>query len=146
MAGERSTYFFYGTLMDIEVLTIVSGLSLTPMRLRPAVLQGYRRVRVQDVQYPAVYVSDDHSVEGRAVHGIPAPAAERLRLFENDGYDLAVEPVVVGDSTRRKAAVFAASARMNLTDDDWSFEEWRRKHRRQFMLRVNAWAEKLQRS
>ena len=146
MAGVRSTYFFYGTLMDMEVLSIVSGLSLTSMRLRPAILPGYRRVRVQDVQYPAVYASEDHSVEGLAVHGIPQPATARLRLFENDGYDLAVEPVVIGDSTNRKAALFAATARMNLTDEDWSFEDWRRQHRRHFLLRVKAWAEKLPRS
>ena len=54
MAGGRGTYFFYGTLMDRDVLNIVSGLNLAPARLRPARLPGYRRVRVQDVQYPAV--------------------------------------------------------------------------------------------
>jgi hypothetical protein len=146
MAGEASTYFFNGTLMDRDVLCIVSGLSLAPMRLRPAVLPGYRRVRVQDVQYPAVYVSDGHSVEGCAVHGIPRPAAERLRLFENDGYELAVAPVLIGNNVNRKAALFAASARMNLTDEEWSFEDWRRHHRRQFMTRVKTWAEKLENS
>lgn len=126
--------------MDMEVLRLVSAMSLTPMRLRPAILPGYRRVRVQDVQYPAVYVCEGHSVEGCAVHGITEPAAERLRRFENDGYDLAVEPVVIGGNINRKAAVFAASARMNLTDEDWSFEDWRRHHRRQFLSRLNKWA------
>ncbi len=108
------------------------------MRLHPAVLAGYQRVRVQDVQYPAMYASDGHSVEGRAVHGIPAPAAERLRLYENDGYDLAVKPVIFGDATGRKAALFTETVRMNLTDEDWPFEDWRRQHRRQYLLPINA--------
>lgn len=130
----------------MEVLAIVSGLSLAPMRLRSAVLQGYRRVRVRDVQYPAVFVSDGYSVAGCAVHGITEPAAARLRLFENDGYDLAVEPVLIGANINRNAALFAATARMNLTDEEWSFEDWRRHHRRQFMSRVKAWAGKLERA
>ena len=75
MAGGRGTYFFYGTLMDRDVLNIVSGLNLAPARLRPARLPGYRRVRVQDVQYPAVLRFEGYSVEGCVVHGIPAAAA-----------------------------------------------------------------------
>ena len=98
MAGGHGTYFFYGTLMDRDVLNIVSGLNLGAARLRPALLLGYRRVRVQDAQYPAVLPSEGHSVQGCAVHGITAAAAARVEFFENDGYDLSVERVFWANS------------------------------------------------
>lgn len=145
MAGGSGTYIFYGTLMDRDVLNIVSGLNLGPARLRPARLPGYRRVRVQDVQYPAVLRFEGYSVEGCVVHGITAAAAARIGLFENDGYDLAVERVLLGNQRSARAALFAASPRMRLSDEDWSFEDWRRQHRSRFLGRVKAWALKLDR-
>jgi hypothetical protein len=143
-ATRRTSYFLYGTLMDRDVLNIVSGLNLSQVRLRPALLPGYRRVR--DVHYPAVFPSEAHSVEGCVVHGISEPAAARIGLFEIDGYDLVVEQVVLGNRRSLKAALFAASGRMNLSDEDWSFEDWRNQHRRRFRQSVKSWADKLDHS
>ena len=94
--------------MDRDVLNIVSGLNLGTVRLRPALLPGYRRVRVQDVHFPSVLPCEGHSVQGCAVHGITAAAAARIALFENDGYDLAVERVLLGNRRSTRAAFFAA--------------------------------------
>ena len=57
MAGGRGTYFFYGTLMDRDVLNIVSGLNLAPARLRPALEMTRLYDRFQQHIYNAEMVA-----------------------------------------------------------------------------------------
>ena len=45
-------YFFFGTLMDREVLATVLDRAVAGDELRRAWLHGYRRVRAANVSYP----------------------------------------------------------------------------------------------
>lgn len=139
MAGIGYTFFFYGTLMDPQVLSWVTGVPFDPIRLRPAVLSGFRRVYVADVSYPAIYADPESDVTGCLVRGISAAAANRIDQFENDGYDRQNLRVRTANGGDVPAAVYVAGKRMALTDQDWDFQNWRRRHKRRYLERLKYW-------
>ncbi len=138
MAAPRYTFFVYGTLMEPQVLSLVSGERFDAVRLRPAVLPDYRRVRVADATYPGIYPSEGSEVEGCLVRGLSEGAVRRIDAFENDGYDRHNLQVISGQGTPVKAAAYVASSRMKLTDENWDFEDWRENHRQAFLVRLRG--------
>ena len=135
----RATYFFYGTLMDAAVLGRVVGANITAARLRPAVLENYRRVRVADQHYPAVVPVVGQRVEGRLFRGASPEMQRRIAWYEDRTYETRVEMVVGPGGLRSQALVFIAGPRMRVTDEDWNFAGWCRKHRRPFLARLETW-------
>ncbi|KAI8582020.1 hypothetical protein K450DRAFT_230434 [Umbelopsis ramanniana AG] len=91
--------FFYGTLQSETVLlrvlcgadvpneTLASKLST--LKLRPAVLKGYRRHALKGLDYPGVVksVSAESSVLGLLCEGLNRHDILRLDAFEGDEYD-----------------------------------------------------------
>ncbi len=137
MAAPRYTFFVYGTLMEPQVLSLVTGERFDAVRLRPAALPGYRRVRVADATYPGIYPAEGSEVKGCLVRGMGEEAVRRIDAFENDGYDRQNLQVISAQGTPVKAAAYVASSRMKLTDEDWDFEDWRQNHRQAFLARLH---------
>lgn len=136
---ERATYFFYGTLMDPAVATRVTASNLTAARLRPAVLHGYRRVRVADQHYPALVSAEGYRVEGRLLRNATPEMQRRIAWYEDREYRLREVTVVGQGGLRTRALVFVAGPQMRLTDEDWDFDAWCRVHRRPFLMRLDLW-------
>ncbi|KAH8556290.1 Butirosin biosynthesis, BtrG-like protein [Umbelopsis sp. PMI_123] len=104
--------FFYGTLQSNTVLlrvlcgpeateeTVASKLST--LKLRPAVLKGYRRHALKNLDYPGVVKSEsaENSVIGLLCEGLSRQDILRLDAFEGDEY----ERVTVSVSTLGTAA------------------------------------------
>lgn len=132
-------YFFYGTLMDAAVLARVSGLAVTAVRLRPAVLDGYQRFRVTDRRYPAIVAMPGHRVEGRVVRNIPADAEQRIVDYEADEYVRKPVMVIGPGGLRIEALAFVAGPRMKLTEEIWDYDEWCRTDRRPFLRRLGGY-------
>ncbi len=86
-------YFFYGTLMDGDVLARVVGQPVPPARMEAAVVDGYRRLYVAGAWYPMLVPAPGGRVEGRLVSGIDAAQAARIANFESDAYELEALPV-----------------------------------------------------
>lgn len=85
--------FLYGTLLDPVVLVRMSGDAALPRRLRPAVLEGWRRVTLRGTPYPTLVVDAASRVEGGVLRA-GAPAVARLAAYEGSAY--ALVPVMVG--------------------------------------------------
>jgi len=136
VATPRYTFFVYGTLMEPQVLSLVSGEHFNSFRLRPAVLHGYRRVRVADATYPGIYPAEGSEVQGFLARGLSEEAVRRIDAFENDGYDRQNLQVISKQGTPVQAAAYVASSRMKLTDEEWDFEVWRANHRQAFLARL----------
>lgn len=118
-------WFFYGTLMDPEILGIVLGRPVDPTALTDAEITGYRRVAVRDEAYPALIPAPGATVAGAAaVFDAPADEA-RLRYYESDDYDLVDVAVSTADGAL-PARVFVAGQGMALdADTDWTPAQWR---------------------
>jgi len=133
-------FFFFGTLMDEEVLTLVVGRRAAPQHLRAAILSGFRRVKAQGVNYPVIVKSEHGSVSGLLVSGLDLSAAERLAAYEGAAYETAEVTVSTAGRSHR-ALVFVPRPDGGLVplDEDWLYEAWRRRHRATFVARLRPW-------
>lgn len=133
-------FFFFGTLLDEEVLNFVVDRAVPAADKRPATLVDYRRVKARDVTYPIIVPRPGAVVAGLLVSGISPDEAKRLIAYEGKNYDLVSLPVVAG-KRQRDARVFVPVGSGGLTplDQDWTFEEWTRLHRDEFVARVRQW-------
>ena len=143
---ERVTYFFYGTLMDAAILSRVSGTAVTAARLRPAVLDGYRRVRVAGENYPALAASPGGRVEGCLFRNAVPEVQRRIAVYEEDTYEPRWEWVKGIGGIKTHALVFTAGPKMRLTDEERSFADWCRTHRRPFLMGLGRWMKDFERT
>jgi gamma-glutamylcyclotransferase (GGCT)/AIG2-like uncharacterized protein YtfP len=84
--------FLYGTLLDPQVLARMSGEPGLSRRLRPARLQGWRRVFLRGTPYPTLIEDAASVVEGAVARAGPAAVA---RLSEYEGSAYAMVPLTV---------------------------------------------------
>jgi hypothetical protein len=133
-------FFFFGTLLDDEVLQIVIGRVVAGDDTRPATLSGYRRVKAEGVTYPIILPYEGYEVSGQLVSGITPEEAKRLIAYEGANYDLVLRNVIAS-GRERPALAFVPVATGGLTalDQDWSYEEWQRDHRAGFVARLRQW-------
>ena len=130
--------FFYGVLMDRDVLAAVIGRTVPGACVRPARLYGYRRVRVEGAVYPALVAKAGERVEGVLVRGIAAPEFERLRAFEGEAYVVAETWVTAIPGGRTRARLFMPRVPPRASTRAWSPEQWRRRHRASFLRGIRA--------
>jgi gamma-glutamylcyclotransferase (GGCT)/AIG2-like uncharacterized protein YtfP len=129
-------FFFYGTLMDPEVLGHVLGRKVAAPLLAKALLPGYRRYALARDTYPVAVRVPGGLVEGLTLDGVEAEEAERLAYYESAAYTILAETVMIG-SERKRAILFAAErASFDLSADGWSLAIWQRQHKQDFMPRV----------
>lgn len=81
-------YFFFGTLMDPDVLSLVLGRDPGPLST-VATLSGFARVRVEGEPYPALVEAPDGQVEGLLLRDYVPEDDQRIRFFED--FDFAIE-------------------------------------------------------
>lgn len=82
--APEGVYFFYGSLLDPNMLVEILGLDTTP-ELRPAYLKGYR-CKLWG-QYPALLPSPEgERVEGAAYRVRRQGDAEKLATYETRSY------------------------------------------------------------
>ena len=86
---REGAFFFYGTLMDHDLLSAVLRRRVWPRALAPAVLRGYRRSSAQGASYPVVLRRRGASVAGVILCGVSTAETARLFAYEGDGYELA---------------------------------------------------------
>jgi len=100
--------FVYGTLLDPEVLARRAGTPGLGARMVPAMLAGFRRVRMGTTPWPTLRRDPAHIVPG-AVINVGLDAFRRLSAYEGPRYRLS--PVAVatplGQTRARKIRAFA---------------------------------------
>ena len=84
--------FFYGTLLDPALLRRLTG---RPAMLQPAVLHGFRRVRLRGTPYPTL--APGRGTVFGALYVADRAALRRLNAYEGPRYRLwRVRPRVAG--------------------------------------------------
>lgn len=125
--------FFFGTLMDSEIRTIVMGRDVDPDRIQPAIAQGFRRVFVAGRHYPMLLKHSSGWVEGTLVSGVDQHRLHRLQVYE--GWEYALRPIQVQTKAGHKvmAHVFMCPPGIDADPRPWTLEGWQRRHKRVFL-------------
>lgn len=86
--GRPAMRFFYDTLMDCDLLSLVLGRPVERRTLKPALLRGCRRSAPQGLGYPAISREPSAWVRGLILDGVSEVGCARLRLYEGADYVL----------------------------------------------------------
>ena len=134
---REGAFFFYGTLMDRELLSAVLGRRVWPCALAPAVLRGYRRGSVLGASYPVVLRQRRASVEGVILRGVGAAETARLCAYEGGGYEPAQALAELPRRSVRRVLLFRPRpGAYTVSTRPWSFVGWRLRHKRLAMKAV----------
>lgn len=133
------TYFFYGTLMDRDVLAAVLDRAVAEHEMIPAWLHGYRRVRAATASYP-VLVSSLGVVVGGTVFWPQSDRDDiRIRHFENEEYAERWLVVHLAGGAKLAARVFFGLEALPPTEEPWDLAAWTRAHKAEFLEQCRAW-------
>lgn len=128
-----SSFFFYGTLMDPEIVRAVIGRPLSGLSPRVARLEGYKRVYVAAATYPALIADSDTSLEGIVVSRISPIEISRITRYEGADYQARLTTVQTLDGQSVEAQVFFPKAAIRTTNRPWVLDEWRRRDKKRFL-------------
>ncbi|MBK8907217.1 MAG: gamma-glutamylcyclotransferase [Rhodospirillales bacterium] len=129
------TCFFYGTLMDRDVLTAVSGKRVGSLARRSAVLEGYYRPTRAGAVYPILQRCLDEFVYGIVVHGLRAQEVARLNAHEGREYDTAPLSVML-NGRMVTALAYVPRPWVPASPERWCFDTWRRRHKAECLARI----------
>jgi hypothetical protein len=129
-------FFFYGTLLDRDVASLVLGRRLPPRAYREALLPGHARRRVQGGTYPIVIRDPRGEVPGAIVVGLSARDVARLAAYEGPGYRVVPLRVKVGGRMTEVSVFEPVQSRLEPSPDPWDLTLWQRRHKRSFVDRL----------
>lgn len=123
--------FAYGTLMDTEIMSQVSGATYLSQK---ATLLHYVRKTMCGEVYPAIIKQSGGSVDGIVYFNVSLEAFDRLDKFEGPLYVRAeVETICKkGERVSTYTYVLTANSAHKLSDDDWNYENFITNHKQLF--------------
>lgn len=132
--------FFFGTLMDLEVLAKVLARPVDPAELEPARLAGWRRVRARDRGYPLLLPEPGGRVDGLLLVSPSARDVARVRHFESGEYEPAPVTVERADGGQVAAEVFLALEPVLASDGEpWDLAAWAATEKAALLARCAGW-------
>jgi hypothetical protein len=123
-------FFFYGTLMDRDLLSAVLGRPIKHSDLKPALAKGYRRVTARGLNYPLAVIDKSGSIKGVMLERVSAAGRQRLIAYENPEYRLVCAAVQAPAGMHVKAFLFAAKPiAFIVTGRFWSLARWQKRYK-----------------
>ena len=129
-------FFFYGTLLDADVMALVIGRRLLPSAFRPAILRGHARRRAKGMTYPVVIREPAGCVLGAVVGGLTARDVARLAAYEGSGYRIVPLQVVLGARLATVSVFEPVASRLQPSPWPWDYALWKARHTRAFVCRL----------
>ncbi len=126
-------YFFFGTLMDLDVLGLVLDRPADPEALVPARLPGYRRLRILRDSFPILVEDPAAAVDGLVFTTASAEEDARILFFEDYDYDLAPCRPVLPDGRIVEATFCGAESGVLASEEPWELERWAERHKPGFL-------------
>ncbi|MEE8393655.1 MAG: gamma-glutamylcyclotransferase family protein [Rhodospirillales bacterium] len=121
-------FFFYGTLMDPDVLGLVIGRPGPFAGLEEVHLYGYRTAYLDGQSYPALKEEAGARAEGRLARGLSLNEAARISYYESDLYRIESLEIETAAGQSATAWTFTSGPGM-VMGGGWDFEAWRRIHK-----------------
>ena len=138
-SAKSLCFFFFGTLMDREVLEIVLDRRVAENELAPAWLSGYRRVRTAKRPYPMLKPDPSGVTEGVLLQEASSRDEMRIRHFEDEEYVDRPAAVRLASGQEVEARVFFALAGLGETDEPWDPGSWACRHKPAFLRQCRKW-------
>ena len=129
-------FFFYGTLLDPDVMATVIRRRLPPSAYVPAMLPGYARRRVKGGSYPIVLRDRRSVVHGAVVAGLSPRDVACLAACEGPGYRIGSRSVQVAARPLRAHVFEPVVERFEPTAGRWDLVAWQRTSKKKFLERV----------
>jgi hypothetical protein len=129
-------FFFYGTLLDPDVMALVIGRRLPPHRYEAATMPGYARRRAKGASYPIVLRDPRSEVEGAVVAGFSAEDVARLAAYEGPRYRIASRKVWMNQAFVRVSVFEPVEERFEPVAGRWELAVWQRGDKRRFVDRL----------
>ncbi len=116
-------FFFYGTLVDGDVRTLVAG---APLVAEPATLADHATVPVGRGVFPMIAHWQGATAPGLLCRGVALEAAARLSYFESEGVDYNARRLRLATEAGDKAEawVYVPTARLRRGPGRWDFARW----------------------
>jgi hypothetical protein len=133
-------FFFYGTLLDPDIMALVLGRRLPPAAFVPAQLSGHARRRAKGVSYPILARDPRGKVSGVMVGGLSARDVARLVAYEGPRYRIAPLKVRVGGILATVAVFEPREQRFEPSNGLWDLALWQRRDKRAFVNRVRGFS------
>lgn len=135
----RAPLFFFGTLMDTDVLGVVLARPVAAVELVPALLWEYRRHAVVGAPYPVLRRHRDGHVQGRLFE--PCDADERARIDHFESNEYVAAPIRVQAGTRMLDAhcYLDLEGVFQVLPDDWSLHRFQTSAKAGYLEACHAW-------
>src|SRR6266508_3835081 len=131
-----TTFFFYGTLLDHDVMALVIGRRLPPSAFVPAILPGHSRRRAKGMTYPVVVRDPADEVRGAVVGGLTSRDVARLAAYEGPGYRIARLKVRIAGDLATVSVFEPLALRLQPSPSPWHYALWKSRHKRPFVGRL----------
>jgi hypothetical protein len=130
-------FFFYGSLMDRELLSLVIGRTTDELRMEAATIHDFVCRRALNESFPILVPDPGGRVEGKFVTGLTAADIARLKFYEASDYEDS-EYVLTALSVECRgellpAQVFFPTVHIAADETFWNFETWAAAERPLFM-------------
>ena len=129
-------FFFYGTLLDVDVTALVLGRRLPPRAYVPASLPGHARWRAKGASYPVVVPDPRGEVAGAIVGGLSTRDVGYLASYEGPSYRIVPLRVRSHGKLVTVAVFEPLVSRLQPSRDLWDLALWQRRHKRAFVGRL----------
>jgi hypothetical protein len=133
------TFFFFGTLMDRDVLATVLDRPVDSDELSQAWVHDYQRVRAATAAYPVLVPAPGLVVRGILFDPGSARDDVRIRHFEDEEYVDRWLIAHLPGGRRRPVRVFFALEVLGATDLAWNLVEWAHEHKAAFLVQCREW-------
>lgn len=138
-AAGRQPLFFFGTLMDLDVLEYLLERPVDLDDLRPAEIRGFRRKRALEASYPVLVPQEDGAVVGWLLRRATARDIARINHYESGEYRAELRHVVTGDGCEVAAWLYLGLDHLEVSDASWSLVQWQRRDKADFFAACESW-------
>lgn len=143
MAEPTSTpglpFFFFGTLMDIDVLSRVVARPVAPVEMAEGWLWGYRRHAARNAPYPVLRHHPACHVKGRLFE--PRSVDERARVdhFEAEEYEPEILRVQAGTRMVPANGYLDLDDVFDVVEQDWSLNWFQTVEKPRYLAACDGW-------
>jgi len=137
IAGPLNTSLFvFGSLMDADILHIVSGMASNRLTIQKATLAGFRQCEVIEECYPVLVENPGSITRGLIIDGLTEQAMTRIHFFEGDEYRLQSIEVSTTFDEKIDARFFSHTGAYSVKDTSWNFQQWLDEQKDEFVVRT----------
>lgn len=131
--------FSFGTLMDAELLELVSGQSISSLVREPVVVHDHVPLWVKDDHYPVLVSRDRANTEGLIIRGLEQEALDRIIFFEGGEFSVQSIEVTNACGITESVQYFADNDHKEISDFIWRLELWQQTTKPDTMPRVERY-------